>query len=77
MIQWSITSLIKVRVSFQQGFQTHFIAFCEQDAMHGVVPVSGLHGWQVYLIFLRCSSVIAATVLSSKSISIVSIFSAF
>jgi hypothetical protein len=38
---------------------------------HGALPVSGLHEEQVYLMFLRCCSVTAATVLSSKSISIV------
>jgi hypothetical protein len=60
-----------------RGFHTHFIASREQATVHGPFPVSGLHDEQVYLIFFRCSSVTAATVLSSKSISIVSIFKAF
>jgi hypothetical protein len=56
---------------FQRGFQTHQIAFSAQANTHGALPLSGLHGEQVYFISLRCRSVTAATVLSSKSISIV------
>jgi hypothetical protein len=55
---------------FQRGFQTHQIAFSAQANTHGAFPLSGLHGEQAYLMFLRCCSVTAATVLSSKSISI-------
>jgi hypothetical protein len=61
----------------QHGFQTHLIAFREQASTQGVFSVSGLHGWHVYLIFFRCSSATAATVLSSKSIICVSISKAF
>jgi hypothetical protein len=53
---------------FQRGFQTHQIAFSAQAETHGALPLSGLHGEQAYLMFLRCCSVTAATVLSSKSI---------
>ncbi len=56
---------------FQRGFQTHQIAFSAHVNTHGALPVSGLHAEHVYLMFLRCCSVTAATVLSSKSISIV------
>ena len=61
----------------QRGFQMHLIAPREQANMHGALPVSGLHEEQVYLIFLRCCSVTAATVLSSRSISIVVVSMAF
>jgi hypothetical protein len=59
------------------GFQMHVIAFWLQAEAQGMLPFSGLQGEQVYLIFLRCSSVTAATILSSRSINIASICSAF
>ena len=46
----------------------HQMAFLLQAVTQGAFPVSGLHGEQAYLMFLRCCSVTAATVLSSKSI---------
>ena len=55
---------------FQRGFQTHQIAFSAQAETQGALPLSGLHGEHAYLMFLRCCSVTAATVLSSKSINI-------
>ena len=58
------------------GFQIYVIAFWLQASAQGILPVSGLHGEQMYLIFLRCSSVIAATILSSRSINMASIFKA-
>jgi len=48
----------------------HQIAFSAQANMQGVLLLSGLHAEHVYLMFLRCCSVTAATVLSSKSINI-------
>jgi Mrp family chromosome partitioning ATPase len=47
-----------------------------QANTHGALPVSGLHEEQVYLMFLRCCSVTATTVLSSKSIIMVTSSSA-
>ena len=52
---------------FYFGFLMHLIAFVLHAKTHGVLLVSGLHDEQVYLIVLRCSSLTAATVLSSKS----------
>jgi hypothetical protein len=67
---------MKTKARFQRGFQTHLIAFSVQASTHGALPVSGLHEEQVYFMFLRCCSVTAATVLSSKSIIIVTSSSA-
>jgi hypothetical protein len=53
---------------FQRGFQTHLIALASHAKMQGVWLVSGLQLPQVYLIFLRCSSLTTATTLSSRSI---------
>jgi hypothetical protein len=61
---------MKTEARFQRGFQTHQIAFSAQANTHGALQLSGLHGEQAYLMFLRCCSVTAATVLSSKSINI-------
>ena len=44
------------------------MAFSLQARTQGAFPVSGLQGEQAYLMFFRCFSVTAATVLSSKSI---------
>ncbi len=54
----------------------HLIAFDSQASTQGVLLVSGLQELQVYLIFLRCSSEIAAMVLSSRSMNSVSNISA-
>ncbi len=58
-------------------FHTHSMALGEQINVQGVLPFSGLHIEQVYFTFLRCSSVKAATILSSKSINIEVISNAF
>jgi hypothetical protein len=61
-------SKVPLEIAFYFGFQLHLIAFDSHAKTHGVLLVSGLQDEQVYLIFLRCSSLTAATVLSSKSI---------
>ena len=48
------------------------IALLSQANTHGALLVSGLQEEQVYFIFFRCSSVTDATVLSSRSMSMVS-----
>ena len=55
---------------FHRGFQTHQIAFWLQANTHGALPFSGLQGEHAYFMFLRCRSVTADTVLSSKSMNI-------
>jgi hypothetical protein len=59
-----------------RGFQTHLTAFVSQAKMQGVLLFSGLQEAQVYFIFFLCSSLIAATVLSSRSMNSVSSLSA-
>jgi hypothetical protein len=58
-------------------FQMHMSALGLHDEMHGGGFSSGLHGAQVYLIFLRCSSFTAATCCSSTSTIRVAISRAF
>ena len=54
------------------GFHVQFNALLSQDSTHGALLVSGLQEEQVYFIFFRCSSTTEATVLSSRSINIIS-----
>ena len=54
------------------GFHVQLIALYSQANTHGELLVSGLQEEQVYFIFFRCSSITDATVLSSRSISMVS-----
>jgi len=54
------------------GFHAHLIASRSQANTHGALLVSGLQEEQVYFIFFRCPFVTEATVLSSRSISMVS-----
>jgi hypothetical protein len=59
-------------VYYYWDFHVQLIALLSQANMHGVVLASGLQGEHVYFIFLRCSSVTDATVLSSRSMNMVS-----
>ena len=58
------------------GFHVQLIALFSQANTHGVLLVSGLQEEQVYFIFFRCSSTTDAAVLSSRSINMVSSWSA-
>ena len=54
------------------GFHVQLIALRSQANTHGALLVSGLQGEQVYFIFFRYPSTTDATVLSSRSIRMVS-----
>jgi hypothetical protein len=58
------------------GFHVQLIALPSQANTHGALLVSGLQEEQVYFIFFLCSSATEATVLSSRSINMVSSWSA-
>ena len=59
------------------GFQMHQMALALHAVVQGVWLVSGLQVVQVYWIFLRCSSFMAAMVLSSRSMNSVTSSRAF